>query len=344
MAHRAATNPVITVVMALHDDQDHVSRALESVSSERDRLVQIVLVDCASHDRTLDICKRSADRDIRIDAISCESADRFIGRSKGLELARGRYVTFLDGDCWLKRGSLDAAFEAIDAGDFDIAFVSHALDSHENNGTRRSRFVYATGGQSEGTGEIAHGLADLIGSRMLSFTCGCLYRRDLLSRLGTTFGEIHDEFVFNVNLLALAKTIRSIPDVVCHAHERSNTAGFDPVRFETVQARYQALQTTADALGVSELPSLQVAISRWYYRAVARCIENLCLSPHSVSSIERNARLRDILDAESTRTAMRRLEGDAKDLGVMYGPISSGNIPACLLGTWVSHNLRFIAR
>lgn len=344
MAHRAATNPVITVVMALHDDQDHVSRALESVSSNRDRLVQIVLVDCASTDRTFDMCQRAADRDIRIDALSCESADRFIGRSRGLEMARGRYVTFLDGDCWLKRGSIDAAFDAIDAGDFDIAFVSHGLDSHENNGTRRSRFVNAVDFAVEGKGEIAHSLAQLIDSRMLSFTCGCLYRRDVLSLLDGSFGSIHDEFVFNVRMLAVAESVRSIPEIVCHAHERSNTAGFDPLRFEIVQSRYDALVKTADELGVSELPSLQLAMSRWYYHAVARCIENLCLSPHSVSSIERNARLRDMLDAESTRTAMRQLEGNAKDLGVMYGPISSGNIPACLLGTWVSHNLRFIAR
>ena len=338
MAHRAATNPVITVVMALHDDQDHVSRALESISSDRDRLVQIVLVDCASADRTFDICQRAAERDIRIDALSCESPDRFIGRSRGLEVARGCYVTFLDGDCWFKRGSIDAAFDVIDAHEFDIAFTSHALDSREGNGTRRSRFVNATAVDVTGKGETAHSLAGLIDSRMLSFTCGCFYRRELYSGLGASFGDVHDEFVYNVKLLGRAESVRSIPDVVCHAHERSNTEAFDPQRFETIRARYDAL------VGVSELPSLQLSISRWYYRSIARCIENLCLSPHSVSSIERNARLRDMLDADSTRSAMRLLEGNAKDLGVMYGPISSGNIPACLLGTWVSHNLRFIGR
>ena len=344
MAHRAATNPIITVVMALHDDQDHVSRALESVSSHRDRLVQIVLVDCASRDRTFDICKRAADRDIRIDAVSCMSADRFVGRSKGLELARGRYITFLDGDCWFKRGSIDAAFDAIDAGDFDIAFVTHGLDSHEHNGARRTRFVNATMEDIEGKGAVAHNLGELIDSRMLSFTCGCFYRRELLLALDDSFDAIHDEFIYNVRLLAHAQSVRFISDIVCHAHERSNTAGFDSTRFDTVRTRFDALRTTADELGVSELPSLQIAMSRWYYRAVARCIENLCLSPHSVSSIERNARLRDILDAEETRTAMRQLGGSAKDLGIMYGPISSGNIPACLLGTWVSHNLRFMTR
>ena len=344
MAHRAATNPVITVVMALHDDQDHVSRALESISSDRDRLVQIVLVDCASADRTFDICQRAAERDIRIDALSCESPDRFIGRSRGLEVARGCYVTFLDGDCWFKRGSIDAAFDVIDAHEFDIAFTSHALDSREGNGTRRSRFVNATAVDVTGKGETAHSLAGLIDSRMLSFTCGCFYRRELYSGLGASFGDVHDEFVYNVKLLGQAESVRSISDVVCHAHERSNTESFDPQRFETIRARYSALMETAEELGVSELPSLQLSISRWYYRSIARCIENLCLSPHSVSSIERNARLRDMLDADSTRSAMRLLEGNAKDLGVMYGPISSGNITACLLGTWVSHNLRFIGR
>lgn len=344
MAHRAATNPFITVVMALHDDQDHVSRALESISADHDRLVQIVLVDCASDDRTFDLCRRAAERDIRIDALFCESPDRFVGRSRGLEVARGRFVTFLDGDCWFQRGSIDAAFEAIDTREFDIAFTSHALDSCDGNGTCRSRFVNATAVDMMGKGEIAHSLAGLIDSRMLSFTCGCIYRRELYFGLGSSFGDVHDEFVYNVKLLGQAESVRSIPDVVCHAHERSNTEAFDPQRFETVRDRYSALVETASELGVSELPSLQVSISRWYYRSIARCIENLCLSPHSVSSIERNARLRDMLDAESTRSAMRMLEGNAKDLGVMYGPISSGNIPACLLGTWVSHNLRFIGR
>ena len=329
--------------MPVHDGEGNLSRALESISCQRDRCVQIVIVDCASTDRTTDISNRAAERDIRIDTVRLDTPDIAAGFSKGLTLARGSYVTVLGADDWFARGSLDRAIELAEDGAFDIIAVAHALDAHDSDGNRRARVAAPAELSVSSRDEMAASFAALAEENILNFTCGNLYRRELLTGEAPLLGTL-DTVIFNTHALESAQSVCTEQGIVCHMPERSNTAAFDPQRFEQVERQHRALVELSRAFGVADAPETVTAVSRWHYRAMARCIENLCLSPHSVSSIERNARLRDMLDAESTRSSMRSLQGSAKDLGIMYGPISSGNISACLLGSWVSHNLHFLAR
>ena len=63
------------------------------------------------------------------------------------------------------------------------------------------------------------------------------------------------------------------------------------------------------------------------------CIENLCLSPHGVSSIERSARLHDMLEAQRTRQMVAALKGNHRGLGLLYGSIASAKPMRCALYT-----------
>ena len=95
-----------------------------------------------------------------------------------------------------------------------------------------------------------------------------------------------------------------------------------------------ALDRLADSLAVvGGGDQLKLVCQRYYYASLVACIENLCLSPHGVSSIERSARLHDMLEAQRTRQMVAALKGNHRGLGLLYGSIAGAKPMRCALYT-----------
>lgn len=107
MARRMVKRPFISVIVLAHDAERHVLRTLESVLDQDFDDVQLVVCDCASHDRTAAICRRCAEREIRLDVIELEDTDRSLAFDRALGVARGRYVLVLGQNDWLAPRALE---------------------------------------------------------------------------------------------------------------------------------------------------------------------------------------------------------------------------------------------
>ena len=86
----------------------------------------------------------------------------------------------------------------------------------------------------------------------------------------------------------------------------------------------RALDELTDSLSEADSGGrLKLATQKFYFAGLVACIENLCLSPHGVSSIERSARMRDMLEAPRTRQMVAALKDNHRGLGLLFGPIAS---------------------
>jgi glycosyltransferase involved in cell wall biosynthesis len=110
-------NPVrLSVVVVCRNEERNIARCLTSIVSAShlvDGGVEVVVVDSASRDRTVDAALAFPVRVVLLDAAwpLSPAAGRFHG---GLA-ARGDYVQFIDGDMALDAGWLPAALRALDA-------------------------------------------------------------------------------------------------------------------------------------------------------------------------------------------------------------------------------------
>ncbi len=101
-----------------------------------------------------------------------------------------------------------------------------------------------------------------------------------------------------------------------------------------------ALDELADSLSEADSggDQLKQVSQKFYYAGLVACIENLCLSPHGVSSIERSARMRDMLEAQRTRQMVAALKDNHRGLGLFFGPIASAK-PARVRDVYASGGL-----
>jgi glycosyltransferase involved in cell wall biosynthesis len=118
--------PVLSVVLPVRDAEPYIADALNSLRHNADPAFEFIVIDDGSADGTSEVIADHAEmlpqmRVIRHD-VAVGLAD---ARNAGIAAARGRYVTFLDGDDWLAPNYLDQLVNAIDALDCDFVRVDH---------------------------------------------------------------------------------------------------------------------------------------------------------------------------------------------------------------------------
>ena len=96
------TNPKISVILSAYNEEKFIRKAIESVSNQTLEDIEIIIINDGSTDNTLDIINSYADKDNRIVVIDQENIGLGASRNKGMKIARGEYVTFLDADDWFK--------------------------------------------------------------------------------------------------------------------------------------------------------------------------------------------------------------------------------------------------
>jgi glycosyltransferase involved in cell wall biosynthesis len=91
--------PLVSVIMAVHNRQASVARAIKSVLAQTYRNLELVVVDDGSTDGTCDIIKRFGPP---VKVISQTHAGAYVARNRALRYARGELIAFIDSDdAWL---------------------------------------------------------------------------------------------------------------------------------------------------------------------------------------------------------------------------------------------------
>jgi glycosyltransferase involved in cell wall biosynthesis len=87
---------MISVIIPVYNYERYLGEAIESVLSQTYQDLEVIVVDDGSTDRSGDVAKSFAGRGVRY----CQEVHAGIGpaRNKGVELAQGEFIAFLDAD------------------------------------------------------------------------------------------------------------------------------------------------------------------------------------------------------------------------------------------------------
>ena len=93
------TPPILmSVVIPVYNVEKYLRECLDSVINQTLKEIEIICVNDGSTDSSLAILEEYAKKDSRISVVSQENSGLSVTRNVGLDLARGKYVYFLDSD------------------------------------------------------------------------------------------------------------------------------------------------------------------------------------------------------------------------------------------------------
>jgi glycosyltransferase involved in cell wall biosynthesis len=179
MLRNVSVTPLVSVIIPTYNRAHVVPEAIESVLLQTYPHIEVIVVDDGSTDNTPECLQQFASR-VRV--ITQANAGPAAARNRGIEVAKGELIAFLDSDdLWLPTKlerqvtlleqagmsvpccvcNIRMQWSELEACSFDIA----ALDPHLEEG------IWANAGE-------------VLSTRFLLFTQGVVIRREVLGRIG----------------------------------------------------------------------------------------------------------------------------------------------------------------
>ena len=121
-------NPLISILIPAYQAEKTISRCLDSALSQSCDNYEIVVIDDGSTDSTLSICGMYCNNE-RVRLYTQENKGIAFTRQRLVELAKGRYLQFVDADDWIESDLVELHSKILSEKDCDIIITSCSRSS-----------------------------------------------------------------------------------------------------------------------------------------------------------------------------------------------------------------------
>ncbi|MGN0503616.1 MAG: glycosyltransferase family 2 protein [Ruminococcus sp.] len=121
------SNPLVSVIIPAYNIADYLPRCLDSVLGQTYKNLEVIVVSDGSTDGTNEIIKRYAGQDNRIVPVFKENSGVSDTRNKGIEMAKGDYIGFIDGDDYIEANMYETLLDNALKYDADISHCGYQM-------------------------------------------------------------------------------------------------------------------------------------------------------------------------------------------------------------------------
>lgn len=107
-------NEVVSVIVPVYNCKEYLERCIESILHQTYPHIQLILVDDGSADGSSEICDCYAAQDARVQVIHQENSGVSTARNRGINVASGHFLYFVDGDDAIATNTLETALNEFD--------------------------------------------------------------------------------------------------------------------------------------------------------------------------------------------------------------------------------------
>lgn len=175
---------MISIIVPIYKAELYLDACLASIQKQTYTNFEVLCVNDGSPDNSIDICKRYAHSDVRFVLINQENQGVSAARNNALNVAKGRYICFVDSDDIIDSRYLEILYRHASDGSFPICSYSRRLIDLGKGGIvsnfSRNQFLKAVFDESIEHPNICMMLFknSIIQTQQIDFHVGCVRNED----------------------------------------------------------------------------------------------------------------------------------------------------------------------
>lgn len=230
-------NDLVSVIIPVYKTEKYLRESLNSVINQTYRNIEIILVDDGSPDNCPKICDEYAEMDNRLKVIHKKNAGVSDARNRGLDVAIGEYITFVDSDDIVNEYYVEKLYKTLVETDAEIS-ICQVLCSEEKNKIDEM-FVLSGKDAVKDLYKRSCGIKSdyFLGIPMAVW--GKLFKKDYFRNIRFPFGKIHEDVAVLPLLLYKSKRVCVIAKGLYYYRHRDGsimTTSFSVKNYDAVDA------------------------------------------------------------------------------------------------------------
>ena len=258
--------PKVSIVIPVYNVENYLRECLDSTAGQTLQNIEIICVNDGSTDSSPAILEEYAAKDSRFVIVHQENAGVSAARNRGMDLAKGEYLLFLDSDDVAEPYLAQAAVEAMEEQgldllhfDAEVFFENEAMTAYKGS----QRYHVNTVGMQEPTG----GMQALAFLRKENAVCVCVYqylfRREWLVRNAIRFieGIVYEDVSFTIECFLCAQRFFKIDRSLMRRRFREGSIITEKIRKHHVESCIRVIRwLTEKAETLPDVPGLEDAL------------------------------------------------------------------------------------
>jgi glycosyltransferase involved in cell wall biosynthesis len=232
--------PQISVIIPIYNAEKYLKRCLNSIVGQTLQDIEIILVDDGSTDNSRSICESYARDDSRITIISQTNKKQGAARNRGLEIANGRHIGFVDSDDFVDLSYFETLLKVAEKHHADVAMTSVVK-------VARYRQKYKWKIEKEAVYHTDFDKFVYCNQNKNAAPYNKIYKTELIKRHSLRFPEnvFYEDGPFSVMAIHYAQTLVTVPNI--NYYYTQNTTSTVNTR-QTTKHKVDAINAKKDIL------------------------------------------------------------------------------------------------
>lgn len=207
---------LVSVIVPIYNVEKYIEKTVKSVLEQDYKNIEVILVDDGSPDKSSLIIDELSRGDDRVICIHKENGGVSSARNVGIKIAKGEYITFIDGDDWVEPNYISYLLSLIETHDCEIGMNLNNYSEY-NNKSSKNNYVISS----------EKAIEWIYLEKIFVAVWNKIYKADLLKRCQILFDEsiwYGEGMLFNIDCLQNVDSVAIGGKCVYHQVSNPNSA------------------------------------------------------------------------------------------------------------------------
>ena len=221
------TNEVkVSVIVPVYNTAEYLKKCIESITKQSLTEIEIIILNDRSPDDSEDIILGLAEKDNRIKYLKHDNIGLGMTRNRGIKVALGEYLAFVDSDDFIEPDMLGKMYEKVKAENLDVAVCETYINDASRQYVRKKFKSYGTINLKKY--DIMKFLKETFFSNSYRYCAwDKIYRTSFIVENGIEFGDNRkiyaEDAYFQFHILTSKPSIGFIDKPLCHYVQREGS-------------------------------------------------------------------------------------------------------------------------
>ena len=219
---------LVSIIVPVHNSSKYLKKCLDSIKKQTYKNIEIIAVENGSKDKSLEILK-SYKNIVKIEVL--KEANLGKARNKGISVAKGTFISFIDSDDVIEPDFIEKLLENINAAKSDMS-LCNVKEIHKETKTEKTREDYPN--KKINREEIMNNL--------VSFDygpCNKLFKKEIIIKNKLLFPENlkYEDVPFILGYISNCQTISKVNEELYkyNIHKESEQTTIDERIFDIIE-------------------------------------------------------------------------------------------------------------
>ena len=222
-------HPLFSIIMPVYNADKYLVKSLDSITNQGFADFELIIVNDASTDQSINICNSYANVDNRITVLNLkENCGAAEARNQGLKNAIGRFLCFVDADDYIDSDFLSKLYTALQEDDYDYI----KCGAYEEYYDKDERLDYTkvcklNDNCYQNKKDIINQIIDMEQIPLFGYLWNSVYKLNIVKENSICFDhnlKVNEDFAFNIFYLEFVKKMKCLSYCGYHYAKRNGNS------------------------------------------------------------------------------------------------------------------------